>query len=102
MPLRQQSLSPKAEGNQTQCESKKVCRPVGWEEEVDGVKQACWCGKEWYDNHEDANHEDVWVEAEVVVGGVLGKRGRDDEESEESELEEGWQLGWYGPVRCEE
>ena len=40
----------------------KAGKPAGWEEEVDGVKQACWCGEMWDDQHEDGNHEDVWVE----------------------------------------
>ena len=51
---------PKAEGKHTQFERKKVCRPAGWEAEVNGVKQACWCGKPWCDYHEDGNHEDTW------------------------------------------
>ena len=54
----------------------KAGKPAGWEEEVDGVKQACWCGEMWYDNHEDGNHEDVWVEEAALsgLGSVLGKR----------------------------
>ena len=90
-------------------EWKKVCRPAGWEEEVDGVKQTCWCGEEWCDNHEDGNHSDVSVEE---ARSVLGKRKAEAEEAEEEgeseseeseeELPEGWQKGWYGPVPCEE
>lgn len=45
----------------------KAGKPAGWEEEVDGVKQACWCGEMWDDHHEDGNHEDVWVEAAAGV-----------------------------------
>ena len=40
---------------------KKVSRPEGWEEEVDGVKKlVCWCGEGFCDNHEDGNHSDVY------------------------------------------
>ena len=95
----------KAEVKQTQFNLKKKCKPKGWKEKVNGVKQACWCGELWYDKHEDGNHEDVWVKVKMPV---LGKRkaeevkeGEESDESEE-ELEEGWQKGWYGPVRCEE
>lgn len=34
----------------------KMHRPKKWREEVSGVKQACWCGHEWHDGHEDGNH----------------------------------------------
>ena len=91
--------------------SQQIARkPVGWQETVGGVKQACWCGEEWHDNHEDGNHAEE--EAQVPALPVLGKRkaeevetqegGESEEESDEEELEEGWQKGWYGPVRCEE
>ena len=91
---------------------KKICRPKGWREEIKGIKQPCWCGEEWYDNHEDGNHEDVLVEMPV-----LGKRKaeaeemkkveveeeeeREDSDESEEELEEGWEHGWYGPVRSQ-
>ena len=55
----------------------KAGKPAGWEEEVDGVKQACWCGEMWDDNHEDGNHEAVWVKEAAVGSGLgsgLGKR----------------------------
>jgi hypothetical protein len=26
----------------------------------------------------------------------------EEQESDEEELEEGWTMGWYGPVRCQE
>jgi hypothetical protein len=83
--------------------SKKVCRSEGWEEEVDGVKQACCCGEEC----KDGNHKDLCVEVKVELP-VLGKRKvaevEEDRESdeEEEELEGGLEHGWYGPVRCEE
>lgn len=99
----------KTRDRQGQSEWKKVCRPEGWEEQIEGVKQACWCGEEWCDNHEDGNHEDVYVEMPV-----LGKRKaeemkeadveQDDEsgsDESEEELEEGWEHGWYGPVRSQ-
>ena len=54
----------------------KVGKPVGWEKDVDGER--CWCGEDWDDNHEDGNHEDVWME-EAVVGSVLGKRAAEAE-----------------------
>ena len=62
-----------ASGCETRVGWVKVGKPVGWEEEVDGVKQACWCGEMWDDNHEDGNHDEVWVK-EAVVGSGLGKR----------------------------
>ncbi len=35
--------------------SKQVAsKPEGWQETVGGVKQTCWCGKEWDEGHEDA------------------------------------------------
>ena len=66
-------------------------------------------------NHEDGNCVCVCVEAEAEVKvGVkaeapdLGKRKAEADEADESdeseeseELEEGWERGWYGPVRCE-
>ena len=55
----------------------KVGKPVGWEEEVDGVKQACWCGEMWDDNHEDGNHDEVWVK-EWEGGCGVGKRAAED------------------------
>lgn len=93
-----------------------VSKPVGWQETVGGVKQACWCGEQWSDTHEDGNHAEEEVQVPVLpvlpALPVLGKRkaeevethegGESEEESEEEELEEGWQKGWYGPVRCEE
>ena len=94
--------------------SQQIARkPVGWQETVGGVKQACWCGEEWHDNHEDGNHAEEEAQVPVLSAlPVLGKRkaeevetqegGESEEESEEEELEEGWQKGWYGPVRCEE
>jgi hypothetical protein len=35
---------------------KMMRRPKKWREQVGGVKQACWCGHEWHDGHEDGNH----------------------------------------------
>jgi len=40
---------------------KKICRPKKWREEINNIKQPCWCGEEWSDNHEDANHGPVLV-----------------------------------------
>ena len=74
-------------------------KPEGWQETVGGVKQACWCGKEWGEGHEDAAaHVHGASEQEQVV-----KSESEEEytESDEEELEEGWTMGWYGPVRCE-
>ncbi len=65
-------------------------KPAGWQAVVGGVKQACWCGQEWAEGHEDAGVHDVQRESE------------EEAESSEEELEDGWQHGWYGPVRCEE
>ena len=117
----------------------KAGKPAGWEEEVDGVKQACWCGEMWDDNHEDGNHDEVWVK-EAEGGCGLGKRVAEagvatqtkktkkakmtkkaktakakaakaaraaraaaaKAVESDSELEEGWQKGWYGPVPSEE
>ena len=67
----------------------KPTKPAGWQPVVDGVKQPCWCGEQWYDGHEDAAVHDEQSEASET-------------ESSESELEEGWTKGWYGPVRCQE
>jgi len=67
----------------------KPTKPAGWQPVVGGVKQACWCGKEWGEGHEDAAAHDAQSEASET-------------ESSESELEEGWTKGWYGPVRCQE
>lgn len=41
---------------------RKICRPKNWRSEISNIKQPCWCGEEWFDNHEDANHGPVWVE----------------------------------------
>lgn len=38
---------------------KKICRPKNWCPEINGIKRPCWCGEEWSDNHEDANHGPV-------------------------------------------
>ena len=65
-------------------------KPLHWRPVVAGVKQACWCGREWGEGHEDAAAHDEQRESE------------EEAESSEEELEEGWQKGWYGPVRCEE
>jgi hypothetical protein len=65
-------------------------KPADWQSHVHGVKQACWCGQEWGEGHEDA-----------AVHDVQGEGGSSSESSEE-ELEEGWTKGWYGPVRCQE
>jgi hypothetical protein len=65
-------------------------KPAGWQAVVGGVKQACWCGHEWGEDHEDASAHDVQGE------------GGSSSESSEEELEEGWTKGWYGPVRCQE
>ena len=53
-----------------------------WEEEIEGVKQACWCGEEWCDNHEDGNHEDVYIEMPV-----LGKRKTELDQMEKGLLQ---------------
>ena len=91
-----------------------VSKPVGWQETVGGVKQACWCGEQWSDTHEDGNHAEAEVQVPVLpvlpvlpALPVLGKRKAEEVETHEGgeseeELEEGWQKGWYGPVRCEE
>ena len=107
--------------------SQQVARkPVGWQETVGGVKQACWCGQEWSDKHEDGNHAEEEVPAPVLPPRKKAKKAKmtkkakaakakaaraaraaraaaveSDEESDE-ELPEGWQKGWYGPVPCEE
>ena len=57
----------KTENKQTQSKLKKICRPKKWREEIDNVKQACWCGEEWYDNHEDGNHSPIWVKVKSDV-----------------------------------
>ena len=41
---------------------KKMCKPKKWCEEIGGIKQPCWCGEEWHDNHEDADHGPVFVQ----------------------------------------
>ena len=41
---------------------KQMHRPKRWREEINGVKQPCWCGEEWHDNHEDGNHGPVDVD----------------------------------------
>jgi hypothetical protein len=66
-------------------------KPAGWQPVVGGVKQACWCGHEWGEGHEDAAVHDEHSESE-----------QEQTESSEEELEEGWTKGWYGPVRCQE
>ena len=66
-------------------------KPAGWQPVVGGVKQACWCGHEWVEGHEDAAAHDG-----------QGGGGSSSSESSEEELEEGWTKGWYGPVRCQE
>ena len=74
-------------------------KPEGWQETVGGVKQACWCGKEWGEGHEDAAaHVHGASEQEQVV---KSESEEEQTESEEEELAEGWTMGWYGPVRCE-
>ena len=117
----------KVESKQTQFQLKKISRPKNWREEIENVKQPCWCKEQWCDNHEDGNHGPVLVK--VPITPVLGKRkaasaqdddeacvegcdaseseaekdeSEEDEDESEEELEEGWQHGWYGPVRCEE
>jgi hypothetical protein len=37
----------------------KPTKPAGWQPVVGGVKQACWCGKEWGEGHEDAAAHDA-------------------------------------------
>jgi len=39
----------------------KPSKPADWQPVVDGVKQPCWCGEEWHDDHEDGNHGPVAV-----------------------------------------
>ena len=46
---------------QTRVTYKKICRPTNWRGEINNIKQPCWCGEEWFDNHEDANHGPVFV-----------------------------------------
>ena len=76
--MRNMSTKSGVEAKAGASERKKVGRPAGWEAEVDGVKQACWCGEEWCHNHEDGDHSDVSVE-EAVVGSGLGKRAAEGE-----------------------
>ena len=40
---------------------KKICRPKNWRAEINNIKQPCWCGEEWSDHHEDADHGPVLV-----------------------------------------
>jgi hypothetical protein len=40
---------------------KKICRPKKWRAEINNIKQPCWCGEEWSENHEDSNHGPVLV-----------------------------------------
>jgi hypothetical protein len=41
---------------------RKICRPKNFREEINDIKQPCWCGEQWSDNHEDANHGPVLVQ----------------------------------------
>jgi hypothetical protein len=41
----------------------KPTKPAGWQPVVRGVKQACWCGQEWGEGHEDAAAHDAQSEA---------------------------------------
>ena len=100
-----------------------VRKPVGWQETVGGVKQACWCGEAWHDNHEDGNHAEEEVEVPVLAKKVkkvekakmtkkakaakarvakVARAARAAAVESDEEIPEGWQKGWYGPVRCEE
>jgi hypothetical protein len=61
----------KAESGRPQFRWKKISRPKKWRSEIDNVKQPCWCGEEWHDNHEDGNHEAISVKVSIAP---LGKR----------------------------
>ncbi len=65
-------------GKQVAANATKPSKPAGWKPVVGGVKQACWCGKEWGEGHEDASAHDVQSESE-----------EEQAESSEEELEEG-------------
>ena len=92
---------------------------MGWQETVGGVKQACWCGEEWSDKHEDGNHAEEEVQVPVLplrkkaekakmtkkakaAKAKAARAARAAAVESDEELEEGWQKGWFGPVRCEE
>ena len=94
---------------------------MGWQETVGGVKQACWCGEEWSDKHEDGNHAEEEVQVPVLPLGkttkakkakkakitkkakaAKAKAARAAAVESDEEIPEGWQKGWYGPVPCEE
>ena len=100
----------------------KPTKPAGWQETVDGVKQACWCGEQWSDMHEDGNHAEEEVPAAVLPPRKKAKRAKMTKKAKaakakaakaaraaraaavesDEEIPEGYQKGWYGPVPCEE
>jgi hypothetical protein len=60
------SQDPKVGDGRTQFRWKKISKPKKWRAEVENVKQRCWCGDEWHDNHEDADHEAIWVKVSTT------------------------------------
>jgi hypothetical protein len=52
------------QGKQVAAKATKPSKPAGWQPVVDGVKQPCWCGEQWYDGHEDADVHDEQSESE--------------------------------------
>lgn len=55
-PATLETSSEKASDVEKKHPPKKMHRPKRWREEIDGVKQPCWCGEQWTDYHEDGNH----------------------------------------------
>ena len=47
-------------------------RPKRWREQINGVKQPCWCGEHWHDGHEDGNHGPVAVDPYLYHGKRVG------------------------------
>lgn len=66
MPTENSVNDKKSKVKQTHFQLKKIRKPKHWREEINNVKQPCWCHEEWSDNHEDGNHEDVFVQVPIT------------------------------------
>ena len=66
MPTENSVNDKKSKVKQTHFKRKKIRKPKHWREEINNVKQPCWCHEEWTDNHEDGNHEAVLVQVPIT------------------------------------